>query len=196
MSRDLLLFELARKGTLAARVYSWEAPWVTLGRSQTEKNVLVSTDIPWITRPTGGGAVLHGHDLTLAIAYPFSRSVKDSYRISTRPILSALAAIGIPAILAEDLGIGEAVRGQGDCFLGRAANDIVDPNSGTKICGCALKRTSEAVLLQASIPIRSPLVEPERVFALPATPSWIELTEIDFARELNKSLMGMRPTLY
>lgn len=194
MSRDLSLFELAREGTLAARVYRWGSPWVTLGRSQSSDQVLISSDIPWITRPTGGGAVLHGHDLTLAIAYPFSRSVRDSYRIATRPILSALNAIGIPAILAEDRGIGEAVRGSGDCFLGRAANDIVDPNSGTKICGCALKRTSEAVLLQATIPMSSPLVEPERIFALPATPCWIELSEIDFARELKRSLIEMGPT--
>ena len=47
----------------------------------------------------------------------------------------------------------------------------MSPIDGRKVCGCALKFTRNAILLQASIPIGEPLVEPGLLFDQPAPPS-------------------------
>lgn len=62
-----------------------------------------------------------------------------------------------------------------DCFLGVSRNDIVDLLTGLKVCGCAFRMTKRAVLLQASIPAGTPLVDPALIFAEPSTivaPEW------------------------
>ena len=71
MARDAELLERAERGESAARVYSWDGAWVSLGRFQRpEKALLRSEEIDWVMRPTGGKAVLHGHDVTVGIALP------------------------------------------------------------------------------------------------------------------------------
>lgn len=167
MQRDLALLSGL---TPACRVYSWVSFWVTLGKFQSAERDLVDlTRVPWIQRPTGGKAVLHGNDWTVAIALPLqslasdewpvdrlARAVRQVYRLSVPPLITALNLCGVPATLAENAGHTGAPR-VADCFAHVSPNDIVDAQTGAKICGCALKLTPEAVLLQASIPIGPPL---------------------------------------
>jgi lipoate-protein ligase A len=137
-------------------------------------------------RPTGGKAVLHGHDVTVGLALPLSllsemsgveeeklsRSLRSAYRLAIAPDVSALCECGQPAILGEEHSESKMKAGTGrvaDCFAFTSANDIVHEKTGTKVCGCALKLTKKAVLLQASIPARQPLIDPYRVFARPST---------------------------
>ncbi|MCA0362036.1 MAG: hypothetical protein LCH41_13415 [Armatimonadetes bacterium] len=193
MRRDTYLLDL---DGVRARVYQWDRDWVSLGMFQTPETALVDgCHTPWVMRPTGGKAVLHGHDLTLGMSAPLaligtdSRGVKTAYRWLAEPIISALNEVGIPATLAERTPF---VRGAGkvaDCFAHVAANDIVHPGTGQKVCGCALRLTHDAVLLQASIPLGRPLADPAEVFDIPALVSMDRsVTRIDFAAALRESL--------
>lgn len=193
MRRDTSLLDL---DGVRARVYQWDRDWVSLGMFQTPETALIEGCLtPWVMRPTGGKAVLHGHDLTLGMSAPLaligtdSRGVKTAYRWLAEPIITALNAVGIPATLAERTPF---VRGAGkvaDCFAHVAANDIVHPATGQKVCGCALRLTHDAVLVQASIPLGRPLVDPANVFDIPALVSMNRTVDrADFAAALQESL--------
>ena len=168
MGVDIELLEKAEQGESTLRFYSWEKAWVTLGRFQDPKTDLLDTDlVPWIIRPTGGRAVLHGHDLTITLACPHeSLSVRQVYRMLIRPLVEGLRHAGQPAGLGEEtkfVGSGSAA----DCFRHVSANDVVDPNTGRKLIGCALKVTRRAALAQCSIPMTMPLIDPAKVYRQP-----------------------------
>ncbi|MCX7992987.1 MAG: hypothetical protein N2651_04885 [Fimbriimonadales bacterium] len=73
MARDLALLEAFERGEIppTLRVYQWASPAITYGVNQQLPPRLVEAcqqlGIPLFRRPTGGKAVLHGHDLTMAL---------------------------------------------------------------------------------------------------------------------------------
>lgn len=162
MDFDRELLVQASRGIASIRTYNWDQPWVTLGRFQDPKSALVGADVPFSIRPTGGSAVLHGHDVTVSIALPVpwlgfgrTRSVREAYRAVTKPILLSLQSCGVAAVLAEDAGFIESNR-IADCFASKSRNDIISLESGSKICGCAQVLDRQGYLLQASIPYEEP----------------------------------------
>lgn len=173
MARDVVLLDAAvRNGQTTCRIYRWNGPWVTLGNQQTaERDLLPGCLIPSVKRPTGGWAVLHGHDLTIGLAAPIGerRSVRDIYRWVVDPVIQSLRACGVDAVLGEEVARTPSKGAHlVDCFAQVSANDIVDAAEGLKVCGCALRVTRHAVLLQCSVPVTQPLVDPSTVFANPA----------------------------
>lgn len=182
MARDRALLDGADRGTPGARVYRWTRPWVSLGTFQSaDRDVLPGSGVPTVMRPTGGKAVLHGHDETIGIALPLtligadSRSLKIAYRAVIGPIIAAMRACGVPAALAEETSFVRSTGRTADCFAHVSPNDVVDERTGLKVCGCALKLTQHAVLVQASLPNGMPLVDPQQVFARPSvaySPLW------------------------
>lgn len=163
MARDADLLRATRTGEWGWRVYAWDGPWVSLGRFQTAERALAKGWERWCARPTGGRAVLHGHDLTLAFASPHegeARAVKALYRRMIEPLVRALNECGLPCQLAETTQhVGGGRQGE-DCFAFRSPNDVVCSETGLKVCGCALRIDESGALLQASIPYREPLVDP------------------------------------
>ena len=162
MDCDRKLLLLASSGISLIRIYNWMQPWVTLGRFQDPESALIGANVPYSIRPTGGSAVLHGHDITVSIALPLAvlnlgrtRSVREAYRAVTKPILLSLRSCGVSATLAEDAGIIESNR-IADCFASKSRNDIISLESGSKICGCAQVLDRQGYLLQASIPYKEP----------------------------------------
>ncbi|AIE87448.1 lipoyl protein ligase domain-containing protein [Fimbriimonas ginsengisoli] len=193
MAADLELLSRAAEGEAGGRIYSWSTVWVTLGRGQEAERTLVDPSrIPWIVRPTGGAAVLHGHDLTVGLAFPLRRSVRDSYRIGTEPLIAALHAGGVPAVLAESIGADDGDPRRIDCFAGSSSNDIVDPRSGAKVCGCALRRTRDAVLIQASIPVRDAGIDPASVIRGGVAIKPVALNRSKFAETLQEGLDNLK----
>lgn len=160
MELDTVLLD---RGELAWRVYGWEGPWVSLGRFQRPERAVPNGWERWCSRPTGGRAVLHGHDLTLAFVRPLggndTRDLRSIYRRLVAPLAEALTACGLPARLAEGTRHVRKAEGE-DCFAMASPLDLIDPFSGRKVGGCALRVTERAALLQASVPVRPPLVEP------------------------------------
>lgn len=182
MALDAGLLERAEEGEAGVRVYRWDGPWISLGMFQDPLRDLLDPDlVPWVMRPTGGKAVLHGHDETIGLAVPLemlgigSRSLKAAYRAVIGPIVEALNDCGLVCALAEHTKFSGAGARTADCFAHTSPNDVVDPRTGMKVCGCALRLTERAVLVQASVPNGPPLVDPQRVFAQPQLaigPEW------------------------
>jgi lipoate-protein ligase A len=183
MAKDRELLERAERGGSYARVYTWDGPWVSLGRFQRpEKALRDYSAINWTMRPTGGKAVLHGHDITVTIAANLhelgipqdaNRRVSTVYRAIVLPLVEAMCKAGFRCELAERTDFVKNAGHTADCFAHVSPNDIVDPRTGEKVCGCALRVTESAVLLQSSIPIGIPLVDPSRVFDNPHVPARI-----------------------
>jgi lipoate-protein ligase A len=180
MARDRALIESLAKHEAVGRIYAWSGPWISLGAFQREeREILAGCAVPTVRRPTGGKAVLHGHDLTLGLAARLGallpdlpaglrdRAVKRSYRALAAPLVAALRACGLDAALAEETPFARGGDRTGDCFAHVSPNDIVDSDTGIKVCGCALSLAGGAVLLQASIPCGEPLVDPATVFPKP-----------------------------
>lgn len=197
MARDAALLARAERGEARARLYTWDQVWVTLGRSQTRETALrTECRVPSSLRPTGGKAVLHGHDLTIGLAVPLkmvglpegSRDLKLAYRRLIAPIVAGLMDGGLPAMLAEG---SRFVRSRGkvaDCFAHVSPNDVVDPQTGRKVCGCALRMTHSEILLQASVPIRPPLVDPRTVYLGAAESTWGQADEERLVTSLRSAL--------
>ena len=164
MDRDAALLAAAETGVAGWRVYGWDGPWVSLGRFQKAERAVVQGWERWCIRPTGGRAVLHGHDLTFAFALPHDgdcRQVKTVYRRLIAPLVEALNACGLECRLAESTRYVGRGRESEDCFAFRSPNDVVCPETGKKVCGCALRIGEHGALLQASVPYRAPLVQPD-----------------------------------
>lgn len=165
MAADARILEATEHGQGSARLYSWSDVWVTLGRNQRPEDALFDLSVSHVFRPTGGAAVLHGHDLTIGIAMPLStlnctsREVKKAYLGLVSPILATLNAVGVPAALGRDIPDRGNVASP-YCFGMKSDYDVLNPETGKKICGCAMRVTERGALLQASIPVAEPLVDP------------------------------------
>ena len=162
MARDAALLQAAERGEAGWRVYRWDGPWVSLGRFQTPERALAPGWERWCRRPTGGRAVLHGHDVTFALALPHegdARQVKALYRRLIAPLVLALNDCGLPSRLAETTRYAGRGRESEDCFAFRSPNDVVCPDTGEKLCGCALRIGVRGALLQASVPCDPPQID-------------------------------------
>ncbi len=213
MARDVDLLDGAESGVAGCRVYAWDGPWVSLGRFQRPEDALLtptsaaeheklvegfgsSQFVPWVIRPTGGKAVLHGHDVTIGLAVPLSVlnlegprvSIKAAYTQITQPLIAALRGCGLPAALAVETKFAERGPRVADCFAHISPNDIVDERTGVKVCGCALRLTQRAILVQASIPVGRPLVEPESIIRGAAKVPIASWDHLSFVEQLKKSL--------
>lgn len=168
MALDRRAFARAESGQASLRVYDWAEPTVTLGRSQTPADVeSLFPNLPTVGRPTGGGAVLHGWDVTIAAALPLEslglhgRRLRAIYRVLVEPLAAALSACGLPCAVA-----GNGDERQKDCFASVGAMDLIG-SGGHKVAGCAMAVSRGAVLLHASVPARQipalPGVAPETI---------------------------------
>lgn len=183
MARDEALLNAFLQGAIppTLRVYQWASPAITYGVHQRLPESLIHEaerlGVPLFRRPTGGKAVLHGHDLTLALVWrpPLERPYPFAvYRTITPAFVEAFERLGVPARVGSarpDSPLASAGDG-GDCFASATPADMVHAETGIKLMGCALRVFPEATLLQASIPIEAPRVPVERLFghAHPAPP--------------------------
>jgi len=136
------------------RVYGWHGPGLTIGRLQRPGPL----PAPAVRRWTGGRAVFHQHEVTLALALPdghplIAPTVPATYRNVTAPILAALAGLGLPAHLP---GPRPARRGRGRfaCFADPTpAEPEID---GRKVAAVAQRIGPRGLMMQASIPLRPP----------------------------------------
>jgi len=171
MRLDNELLSKAEGGHVECRIYGWDGVWISVGRFESpERDLVDPSRVRWVRRPTGGKAVLHGHDVTVSYAIPLDglgiserRSIRTVYRAGVGPLVGALRFCGVDAVLGADSAFGGRGQKSGDCFAFSSPNDILDATTGLKICGCALRMTETAMLLQASIPYGPPLVDPASV---------------------------------
>lgn len=154
MRTDLELFERARgAGEAWLRIYRFHTPTLTLGRFQSEHDVdadaAARLGVEIVRRPTGGQALLHGAEVTYAVALPrppgAAGSVDSLYCELARALIAGLATLGVTATVAAQ----PATPSTGVCFTGVQGADLrVD---GRKVSGSAQLQREGWVLQHGSV---------------------------------------------
>jgi lipoate-protein ligase A len=152
---EALLRSAAAGGSPALRFYTWRGPWLSLGYPQPDdparEAACAGAGVGIVRRCTGGRAVLHGGDLTWALAAP-ARALPPGVRASARLLAEALAA-GLRAlgVAVERAGAGPAAAPPGafDCFARPAPEELCA--GGRKLAGSAQRRAGGGVLQHGSL---------------------------------------------
>lgn len=147
------------------RLYGWDPPAISLGRFQsarTDLSALRASGLPIVRRMTGGGAIVHWHELTYSVVLPTDHHLihladtRQSYDLLHRPIRSALEAMGIPA--ADRGGETHGQNGPVLCFDRATPLDLIV--NGKKLVGSAQRRAAGRVLQHGSLVIQTNPLQP------------------------------------
>ena len=161
---ELLADEADRLGGPVIRLYSWAEPAVSLGAFQrlgeAEACAAIS-GLPIVRRPSGGGAIIHGTDLTYAAAvpksHPWGGDPQVLYDAMHAAMVATLGELGFDA----RLHVTSAADPPADallCFSRRSSGDVVVRRTGQpamatdpKVMGSAQRRLGTTVLQHGSL---------------------------------------------
>jgi lipoate-protein ligase A len=174
MAADEVLLEAAVAGVASLRFYGWDTATVSLGYFQPER-VRLDDDrlagLPFVRRPSGGGTLVHHHEITYAFALPPGPPWQTGEPWLTRMhrlIAAALARLGVAARPHAPAG-DQSFHGF-LCFQHFTAGDLLlGPG---KVAGSAQRRQRRALLQHGSLLLAaSPYA--------PALPGIRELSGVD-----------------
>lgn len=162
---ELLAEEVAAAGGIAVRLYRWSRPTLSLGGFQqyaAAEPVARAAGLDLVRRPSGGGAILHGTDMTYAAAvargHPLAASPQQFYDALHATLVAELQAVGVaasmvpPAEATVGASGGSAPDGPLLCFDRRAVGDVVVGRH--KVLGSAQRRLSGSILQHGSLLLR------------------------------------------
>ena len=146
---EILLRGAEKRGAPLFRVYQWKHPAISIGYFQ-DYPVDYEDDYAIVRRPTGGGLVWHGKDLTFTLVVPrnhdlYAMTASESYCAFHRRIMRALQSKGYVCSLQAEI----EKTGSGACFESPVTHDLVI--GGKKIAGGAQRRTKYGLLHQGSL---------------------------------------------
>ena len=155
MAADELLAEGLPEGGVRMRLYGWSEPTLSLGafqRIDEARGVAAIAGMPLVRRPSGGGAIVHGSDLTYAAAvprdHPLGGRPQAFYTAFHAALVELLAELGVAARLSAAVGGPDSFF----CFDRRAEGDVVVAATGgspaaddSKVLGSAQRRLAEAM---------------------------------------------------
>ena len=152
---EVLLASAAEGGVPTLRFYAWQGPWLSLGYGQRpgEERLAACAEagVGVVRRATGGLAVLHGADLTYAVAAPerlLPAGLRPTYETLAAALQRALHALGVDAMRSGAAAAG-AGPGGFDCFAEPAADELCV--GGRKLVGSAQRRGGGGVLQHGSL---------------------------------------------
>src|SRR5262245_36308578 len=154
MAPDEVMLESAAGGVASLRFYRWSEPTLSLGYFQTEsvrRSKPRLHGLAYVRRATGGGALVHHHELTYALALPggapWQRRGESWIARMHRVIGNALRSFGADV----ELIAPNAARKLGDtlCFLDQTPCDVVA--RGQKVVGSAQRKRMSALLQHGGI---------------------------------------------
>ena len=165
---DQMVADLAQHASVLAggppvlRLYRWHPPALSLGRNQdladVDQPACARHGVDLTRRPTGGRALLHGGDLTYAVAMRIPEGlsgVLEAYAYLARGLAAGLARIGVDA----DVARRDGERGLA-CFASAEGADLAV--AGRKVCGSAQLQRDGVLLQHGSILLeRLPIAEPD-----------------------------------
>jgi lipoate-protein ligase A len=147
---------------LAIRLYGWSRPTLSLGAFQRHADaapLAAASGLPLVRRSSGGGAILHGTDLTYAAAisreHPLAASPQRLYDVLHAAMVDVLQETGFAAELFSAARHGQRPQGESGpdgpllCFDRRAGGDIVV--GPLKVMGSAQRRLAGRVLQHGSL---------------------------------------------
>jgi len=150
---EALLASAAAGGPASLRLYGWQGAWLSLGYAQraTPERAAAcrAAGTGVVRRATGGRAVLHGSDLTYAVAARESalpEGLRATYALLAGALADGLADLGIAA---ERAPVGEGEGPGFDCFAAPADDELCV--GGQKLVGSAQLRAGGAVLQHGSL---------------------------------------------
>jgi lipoate-protein ligase A len=156
MAADVALLESVIAGAPSAlRFYRWDPPALSFGRFQPDTDVDVAAcadrGVEVVRRPTGGRALLHGGDLTYAVAIPRPTgehgTVDAIYHRIAAGLIAGLARLGIAAAVARHEGPAGPV-----CLATQQGADL--RVGDRKVCGSAQVHREGGVLQHGSVLLR------------------------------------------
>ena len=165
MAVDEVLLEAAAAGqSCTLRIYEWDQATVSLGYFQSADDPSLESrfpQLPKVKRLSGGGAILHHHEVTYSITisdgHPLAVSPGVLYEEVHRRVIALLSSWGVEARLR-----GEAISFSQEpflCFSRGDARDIVLETH--KIMGSAQRRRRGAVLQHGALLLARSAYAPE-----------------------------------
>lgn len=155
MAVDESLLESAISHQICSlRWYRWKDPTISLGYFQSNQNEEQNNtwkDLPRVRRLSGGGAILHHHELTYSFAVPashsLSKSLPDLYLTIHQPLIDVLSNHGLNV---EFRGNSSTSNAEAFLCFGRGdERDLV--YQGQKILGSAQRRRRGAIVQHGSL---------------------------------------------
>lgn len=161
-----LMQSVADGGPCVLRFYRWEVPTLSLGYFQPvaqRNDHLASRACPIVRRSTGGGAIVHDHEITYSLvlpaAHPRAVPTQGLYQLLHATLIEALGDWQIAAKICPG---GDKLSPSEEpflCFERRAAGDVL---LGTeKIAGSAQRRRRGAILQHGSVLLSKSQAAPE-----------------------------------
>ncbi|MHC4972780.1 MAG: lipoate--protein ligase family protein [Planctomycetota bacterium] len=136
---------LLRAGVETLRLYAWDPPGLSLGFFQRAAEFECPPGFRLVRRPTGGGAIAHTGELTIALIGR-RRRVDAAYREINAWVTAALAKLGIAVVHGD--GEPEAAPA-GLCFDAHTRYDLLA--GGRKVFGSAQRRGGDRFLLHGTL---------------------------------------------
>lgn len=190
---EALLATAAAGGPATLRLYGWRGAWLSLGYAQraTPERVAAchAAGTGIVRRATGGRAVLHGCDLTYAVAAAegaLPEGLRATYALLAGALVRGLADLGVSAERAAP-GPGDGTAF--DCFAVPADDELCV--GGRKLMGSAQWRAGGAVLQHGSLRLRPDPVEARRAAGLD-TRGATSLTEVGCGASLERIQWAIR----
>ncbi len=92
-----LTLRAQREGTFILRWYGWKGLSLSFGYSQKKLFESFKTPLPKVLRPTGGGILLHGWDISFCLCTPsgFFKSPLELYGFITKTFLETFRELGL-----------------------------------------------------------------------------------------------------
>jgi lipoate-protein ligase A len=146
------------------RIYQWSEPTLSLGYFQKISHRalhLPSSNLAVVRRATGGGAIVHHHDLTYSLAVPQSNASVGAapaiYSVVHAAIVEWLTEMGLAAMQWREtynlpttsVQLAASNKSEFLCFHRRSEGDVVV--GGQKVLGSAQRRSSGALLQHGSL---------------------------------------------
>jgi lipoyl(octanoyl) transferase len=154
---ETLLESVVAGGPCTVRWYGWDQATLSIGYFQTLDDVRRDprfANLPVVRRLTGGGAIVHHHELTYSCTVPAGHALagqgRQLYLAVHERIIQVLARFGFMATLR---GIADARLGKEFLCFGRGDDfDVV--MEGRKVLGSAQRRRKGAILQHGSLLLR------------------------------------------
>ncbi len=148
MRRDLdLLMSLEEgRGSPSIRTYRWKRLCLSAGYSQ---KVSVKSGLDVVRRPTGGGILIHGWDLSFSITGRrdlWGRGVKEVYTRVSHSVAGALRELGL-AVKSSDYSGAYGDRGL--CWWHPTFGELT--SGGRKVVSMAMRTLRRAFLIQGTV---------------------------------------------
>ncbi len=165
MAVDTALLTIAASTTL--RLYAWTPPALSLGWFQDVGDVSAyrSAGYDVVRRPTGGGAVIHHHEVTYAFVVSADHpglvglSTEESYAVIHAPVIAALSSLGADVVAPTSAPPPSGgPDGPRLCFDRTASVDLV--HGGKKVVGSAQRRLGRRIMQHGSIILRTNSFQP------------------------------------